>query len=81
MRVTSKGQVTIPKHIREKLGITPTTEIDFFVEGKHVFLEKRKKATNRKFAKQRGVAPAIITTDSQTDLPKENIKTHHRTSP
>jgi len=29
MRVTTKGQVTIPKNIRESLGITPETEIDF----------------------------------------------------
>ena len=27
MRVTTKGQVTIPQHIREKLGITPATDI------------------------------------------------------
>jgi len=32
MKVTSKGQVTIPKAVREKLGISPGTEIEF-VEG------------------------------------------------
>ena len=32
MKVTSKGQVTIPKAVREKLGIGPNTEIEF-VEG------------------------------------------------
>jgi AbrB family looped-hinge helix DNA binding protein len=28
MRVTIKGQVTIPQDIREKLGIVPADEID-----------------------------------------------------
>ena len=29
MRVTTKGQVTIPKEIRERLGIGPGSEVDF----------------------------------------------------
>ena len=29
MRVTSKGQVTIPKHIRDKLGVGPGSEVEF----------------------------------------------------
>ena len=29
MRVTSKGQVTIPQRVREQLGITPGSEVDF----------------------------------------------------
>ena len=33
MKVTTKGQVTIPVIIREKLGITPDTEVDFLQEG------------------------------------------------
>ena len=38
MRVTTKGQVTIPQHVREKLGITPATEIDFIEEKGRVYL-------------------------------------------
>lgn len=33
MRITSKGQVTIPQEIREKLGLHPNTEVEFAVEG------------------------------------------------
>lgn len=33
MRVTRKGQVTIPKHIRDKLGIEPGGEVEFIDEG------------------------------------------------
>jgi AbrB family looped-hinge helix DNA binding protein len=29
MRITSKGQVTIPVEIREKAGLLPGTEVDF----------------------------------------------------
>jgi antitoxin PrlF len=29
MRVTSKGQVTIPKDVRKRLGIRPGSEVDF----------------------------------------------------
>jgi len=32
MRITSKGQVTIPKDIRERAGLLPNTEVEF--EGK-----------------------------------------------
>ena len=32
MRITSKGQVTIPQDIREKLGLFPNTEVEFTVE-------------------------------------------------
>jgi antitoxin PrlF len=40
MRMTSKGQVTIPKHIREKLGVQPGDEIGFREEGQAMIVEK-----------------------------------------
>ena len=33
MRVTTKGQVTIPQDIRERLGILPHSEVEFDVVG------------------------------------------------
>ena len=36
MRVTEKGQVTIPKEIRDRLGIGPGSEIDFVEDGSSV---------------------------------------------
>ena len=38
MRVTEKGQVTIPKPIRDRLGIGPGSEVDFVNEGDGVRL-------------------------------------------
>ena len=36
MRITSKGQVTIPAHIREQAGLLPHTEVDFTYNGEAV---------------------------------------------
>jgi AbrB family looped-hinge helix DNA binding protein len=40
MRITSKGQVTIPKEVREKLGLQPGDEVGFREEGQAMILEK-----------------------------------------
>ncbi|HUB95823.1 MAG TPA: AbrB/MazE/SpoVT family DNA-binding domain-containing protein [Stellaceae bacterium] len=36
MRITSKGQVTIPIAIRERAGLLPHTEVEFKFDGKSV---------------------------------------------
>jgi AbrB family looped-hinge helix DNA binding protein len=41
MRLTEKSQVTIPKHIREHLGVGPGSEVDFQIDGPVVQLVKR----------------------------------------
>jgi len=42
MRITSKGQVTIPQEIRERLGLLPNTDVEFAVErGAAVIRPKR----------------------------------------
>jgi AbrB family looped-hinge helix DNA binding protein len=40
LRITSKGQVTIPLEIREKLGLLPHTEVVFEVDGAAVRIRK-----------------------------------------
>jgi AbrB family looped-hinge helix DNA binding protein len=40
MRITSKGQVTIPQAIREQAGLMPHTEVEFLVEEGSVRLVK-----------------------------------------
>ena len=39
MRITSKGQVTIPQEIREQCGLLPHTEVRFVVEHGRVLIE------------------------------------------
>lgn len=42
MRVTSKGQVTIPVEIRERFGLLPDTEVEFIVDGDTVTITPRR---------------------------------------
>ncbi len=47
MRITSKGQVTIPVEIREQAGLLPGTDVDFERDGKTVRIVRSKvKAKN-----------------------------------
>jgi AbrB family looped-hinge helix DNA binding protein len=43
MRVTTKGQVTIPQEIREKLGLLPNTEVTFDIVDGEARLRKAKR--------------------------------------
>ena len=43
MRVTSKGQVTIPKNIREAAGLLPNTEVQFERRGNTVYLRRSRR--------------------------------------
>ncbi len=49
MRVTSKGQVTIPRHFREKLGIAPNSGVEFWEEGRVYLLRKRASDLSKRF--------------------------------
>jgi AbrB family looped-hinge helix DNA binding protein len=40
-RVTSKGQITIPKDVREALGLRPGTEVDFRLERGGAVMRRR----------------------------------------
>ena len=68
MRITSKGQVTIPVEIRERLGLLPNSEVEFAVEGAAVRIRKsrrgRKHGRGRSIvAHLRGKATSGLTTD------------------
>lgn len=41
MRVTSKGQVTIPKHVRDRANMPPGTEVEVVLEDGRVMLVRR----------------------------------------
>ena len=48
MRITSKGQVTIPREIRDRAGLMPGTDVEFEIEGGVVRLVKAKRDGRRK---------------------------------
>lgn len=74
MRVTTKGQVTIPQEIREKFGITPAVEVDFVEEKDRIYLVKREGNPKKtyKFRKLRGIANVKMTTDEIMALTRGN---------
>lgn len=45
--VTSKGQVTIPKHIRERKAITAGTRLEVVERGDEIILRKARKGEKR----------------------------------
>jgi antitoxin PrlF len=47
MRLTSKGQVTIPQDIREQLGLLPYAEVEFDVVGDSVRIRRKKGGKGR----------------------------------
>jgi len=65
MRVTAKGQVTIPQPIREKLGITAYSEVEFREQDGRVYLVKTggPGGIGKKYRGFRGVATVRMTTD------------------
>jgi AbrB family looped-hinge helix DNA binding protein len=40
MRVSTKGQVTIPLSVREKTGVVPGSEVEFHVEKDRIYIQK-----------------------------------------
>jgi len=66
MRITSKGQVTIPQPIRERLGLLPYSEVEFELEHDSVRIRKAHRTSARGdavVARARGTATSRLTTD------------------
>jgi AbrB family looped-hinge helix DNA binding protein len=69
VRITSKGQVTIPVEIREQAGLLPHTEVNFEFDGKTVRLVRAKKSSRdgrgaRLVARLRGSGDVQLSTDA-----------------
>ena len=63
-KITTKGQVTIPKRLRDYLGLKPGSTIDFEVaEDGRVFLKAHAQAPETRFLRLRGTAKGGMTTD------------------
>jgi len=66
MRITTKGQVSIPRKIREKAGLYPGTEDVFELVGDSVIIRKAKGNGNRGqviVRQMRGKGTGRMTTD------------------
>lgn len=67
MRLTSKGQVTIPQALRERFGLQPNTEVQFEARADGVLIRaarvERVERVKAAIAKSRGSARAGLSTD------------------
>jgi len=67
MRITSKGQVTIPLEIRTRAGLLPHTQVEFALRGDTVILRKAKVGPRgrgvRLIERMRGKGTVKMTTD------------------
>ena len=75
VRITSKGQVTIPQSIRDAYGFQPETEVEFVVVDGVVTLvkadSKRPDRADRAIANLEGSARTGVTTDELLALTRE----------
>jgi AbrB family looped-hinge helix DNA binding protein len=77
MRITSKGQVTIPIEIRERLGLLPETEVDFVVEGNGARIvrqtERRREGRGDRIVRRlRGTGSVRMSTDEILALTRKS---------
>lgn len=56
MKITQKGQVTIPLPIRRRLGVRPGSEVEFIVEGDRVVVRKQAPGSQEQTRGQRLVS-------------------------
>jgi AbrB family looped-hinge helix DNA binding protein len=76
VRITSKGQVTIPAEIREQAGLLPHTEVDFEFDGKVVRIVRangrnKNSPGARLVAHLRGRGDVAMSTDAIMALTRE----------
>ena len=63
-KMTSKGQVTIPRRLRDHLGLKPGSQVEFeLTEDGRVFLKTDRQAPDSRFARLRGSAKLGLSTD------------------
>ena len=74
MRVTIKGQVTIPRNIRQHLGISHHSEVDFVIEGERVYIRKmpQPEPGSRVLETLAGTATKQLSTDDILQLTRDN---------
>ena len=68
MRITSRGQVTIPVKVREQAGLFPHTQVDFEFDGKAVRIVRARTRNgsrgSRLIAHLRGRRDVAMSTDA-----------------
>jgi len=63
VRVTQKGQVTIPLEVRQALCIKPGSDVDFRLDGEGARLVVDRERATREVTRMRGAGDVELTTD------------------
>jgi antitoxin PrlF len=63
MRVTQKGQVTIPLEVRRALGIRPGSDVEFQLDGRGARLVVDRERAAGEISRMRGAGDVELTTD------------------
>jgi antitoxin PrlF len=73
--VTTKGQVTIPKPVRDLLGLEPGSAVDFELapDGRVVLVKAQTERPASRFARLRGHAGRALTTDEIMALTRGEV--------
>lgn len=73
MRISAKGQVTIPKHVRDRAGLHEGTDVDFVFDGDVVTLKRTEPGEHGKSLGQRMVEALRGTATVNRDLSTDEI--------
>jgi AbrB family looped-hinge helix DNA binding protein len=77
MRITSKGQVTIPVYVRERSGLLPGTEVAFILDGQDVRIvragaSEHQHRGEKVIRRLRGSASVRLSTDEIMSLTRDD---------
>jgi AbrB family looped-hinge helix DNA binding protein len=73
MRITSKGQVTIPANLRGKAGLLPNTEVEFEFDGEVVRIRRATTSRGARIvAHMRGRGDVAMSTKAIMALTRES---------
>lgn len=86
MQITSKGQVTIPQDVRNRLGLLPHTEVEFELAEDHALIRKAARTTGpsdrgmKVIQALRGTANTRMSTDEIMALTRPSTRVAHLSS-
>lgn len=77
MKITTKGQVTVPQHIRERLGLLPHTDVEWELRDGAAVLQKARTGSGRRgralVEHMRGRGTVRMTTDEIMALTRGDV--------
>jgi AbrB family looped-hinge helix DNA binding protein len=65
--ISAKGQITVPKAVRDRLGLRAGTRVDFELVERGVVIRKGRSAGPRAVDALRGILPRSASTDAIVD--------------